>query len=53
MCGNISTIDDTDELATAAALPFTGSYGFVQIEAVHLTADLGLAPARTVFTVLD
>ncbi|GAB3866223.1 hypothetical protein GCM10029963_78260 [Micromonospora andamanensis] len=53
VCVDISGIDDTDELRTAATLLSTWSYGFAQVEAAHLMADLGLAPARTFFTVLD
>ena len=53
VCVDISGIDDTDELRTAATLLATWSYGFAQVEAAHLLADLGLAPARTFFTVLD
>lgn len=53
VCVDISSIDDTDELRTAATLLSTWSYGFAQVEAAHLMADLGLAPPRTFFTVLD
>jgi hypothetical protein len=53
VCVDISSIDDTDELRTAATLLSTWSYGFAQAEAAHLMADLGLAPPRTFFTVLD
>ncbi|MEV0732373.1 ATP/GTP-binding protein [Polymorphospora sp. NPDC050346] len=53
VCVDISGIDDTDELRTAATLLATWSYGFAQVEAAHLLADLGLAPPRTFFTVLD
>lgn len=53
VCVDISGIDDTDELRTAATLLSTWSYGFAQVDAAHLMADLGLAPARTFFTVLD
>ncbi|AXO37027.1 hypothetical protein ACFXA2_00245 [Micromonospora chalcea] len=47
VCVDISSIDDTDELCTAATLLSTWSFGFVQVEAAHLMADLGLAPSRT------
>ncbi|MFG1888134.1 hypothetical protein ACGFIR_09725 [Micromonospora sp. NPDC049051] len=53
VCVDIFSIDDTDELRTAATLLSTWSYGFAQVEAAHLMADLGLAPPRTFFTVLD
>lgn len=53
VCVDISGIDDTDELRTAATLLATWSYGFAQVDAAHLLADLGLAPPRTFFTVLD
>lgn len=53
VCVDISGIDDTDELRTAATLLSTWSYGFAQVEAAHLMADLGLAAPRTFFTVLD
>lgn len=53
VCVDVSGIDDTDELRTAATLLATWSYGFAQVEAAHLMSDLGLAPPRTFFTVLD
>lgn len=53
VCVDISGIDETDELRTAATLLSTWSYGFAQVEAAHLMADLGLAAPRTFFTVLD
>ena len=53
VCVDISGIDENDELRTAATLLSTWSYGFAQVEAAHLMADLGLAPPRTFFTVLD
>jgi hypothetical protein len=53
VCVDISGIDETDELRTAATLLSTWSYGFAQVEAAHLMADLGLARPRTFFTVLD
>jgi hypothetical protein len=53
VCVDISGIDDTDELRTAATLLSTWSYGFAQVEAAHLMSDLGLARPRTFFTVLD
>jgi hypothetical protein len=53
VCVDISNLDDTDELRTAATLLSTWSYGFAQVEAAHLMSDLGLARPRTFFTVLD
>jgi hypothetical protein len=53
VCVDISGIDETDELRTAATLLSTWSYGFAQVEAAHLMSDLGLAAPRTFFTVLD
>jgi hypothetical protein len=53
VCVDISGIDDTDELRTAATLLSTWSYGFAQVDAAHLLADLGLAPQRTFFVVMD
>lgn len=53
VCVDISGIDETDELRTAATLLSTWSYGFAQVDAAHMLSDLGLAPARTFFTVLD
>ncbi|MEU7822972.1 ATP/GTP-binding protein [Catellatospora sp. NPDC049133] len=53
VCVDISGIDETDELRTAATLLSTWSYGFGQVNAAHLLADHGLAPARTYFAVMD
>ncbi|GAA0710911.1 ATP/GTP-binding protein [Dactylosporangium roseum] len=53
VCVDISSIDESDELRTAAALLTTWSYGFGKVEAAHRMADLGLAPPRTFFAVLD
>lgn len=53
VCVDISGIDESDELRTATALLSTWSYGFGKVEAAHMMADLGLAPPRTFFTVLD
>ncbi|MGC9670952.1 ATP/GTP-binding protein [Planosporangium sp. 12N6] len=53
VCVDISGINETDELLTAATLLSTWSYGFGQVEAAHRLSDLGLAPPRTFFTVLD
>lgn len=38
---------------TAATLLASWSYAFAKVDAAHLLADAGLAPQRTVFTVLD
>jgi hypothetical protein len=53
VCVDISGIDDTDEQLTAAGLLSTWSYGFAAVDAAHLLADLGLAPQRQFFTVMD
>lgn len=53
ICVDISGIDYTDELRTAATLLSTWSYGFGTLDAAHLLADEGLGPPRTFFTVLD
>ncbi|WP_432832727.1 ATP/GTP-binding protein [Dactylosporangium sp. CA-092794] len=53
VCVDISGIDESDELRTAATLLCTWSYGFGQVEAAHMMSDLGLAPPRTFFAVLD
>ncbi len=53
VCVDISGIDYTDELRTAATLLTTWAYGFGQVEAAHRMADLGLAPQRTFFAVMD
>ena len=53
VCVDISGLDETDELRTAASLLATWSYGFGKVEAAHMMADLGLAPPRTFFAVLD
>lgn len=53
VCVDISGIDEVDDLRTAATLLATWSYGFAQVDAAHMLADLGLAPPRTFFTVLD
>jgi hypothetical protein len=53
VCVDISGIDEADDLRTAATLLATWSYGFAQVDAAHMLADLGLAPPRTFFTVLD
>jgi hypothetical protein len=53
ICVDISGIDEGDEIRTAATLLATWSYGFAQVDAAHLLTDLGLAPPRTYFTVLD
>jgi hypothetical protein len=53
VCVDISGIDESDELRTAATLLTTWSYGFGKVEAAHMLADLGLAPPRTFFAVLD
>ncbi|WP_245601793.1 ATP/GTP-binding protein [Hamadaea tsunoensis] len=53
VCIDISGIDENDELRTAASLLSTWSYGFAQVDAAHLLADLGLAPARTFMAVMD
>lgn len=53
VCVDISGIDETDELRTAATLLSTWSYGFAQVEAAHVLADHGLAAPRTFLTVLD
>jgi hypothetical protein len=53
VCVDISGIDESDELLTAATLLSTWSYGFAQVEAAHLLSDLGLAKPRTFFTVMD
>jgi len=53
VCVDISGIDENDELRTASTLLSTWSYGFAQVDAAHMLADLGLAPARTFFAVMD
>jgi hypothetical protein len=53
VCVDISHIGVTDEQLTAGALLASWSYGFAQVEAAHLLADLGLAPKRRFFTVMD
>jgi hypothetical protein len=53
VCVDISGIDESDELRTAATLLTTWSYGFGKVEAAHMLSDLGLAPPRTYFAVLD
>jgi hypothetical protein len=53
VCIDISGIDESDELRTAATLLTTWSYGFGKVEAAHMMSDLGLAPPRTFFAVLD
>jgi hypothetical protein len=53
VCVDISGIDENDELRTASTLLSTWSYGFAQVDAAHMLADLGLAAPRVFFTVLD
>jgi len=53
VCVDISHIGVTDEQLTAGALLASWSYGFAQVEAAHLLADLGLAPKRRFFAVMD
>jgi hypothetical protein len=53
VCVDISHIGDSDEQLTAGALLASWSYGFAQVEAAHLLADLGLARPRRFFAVLD
>lgn len=53
LCIDISSINESDELLTAAVLVSAWSMGFGAVEAAHRLADLGLAPPRTYFTVLD
>jgi hypothetical protein len=53
LCVDISGISETNHLLTAAALVTTWAAGFGQVEAAHRLADLGLAPPRTFFLVLD
>ena len=53
VCIDVSGLDETDEMRTAAALLTTWSYGFGKVEAAHMMSDLGLAPPRTFFAVLD
>lgn len=53
LCVDISAISETNHLLTAATLVTTWAAGFGQVEAAHRLADLGLAPPRTFFLVLD
>lgn len=53
LCVDISGISETNHLLTAATLVTTWAAGFGQVEAAHRLADLGLAPRRTFFLVLD
>lgn len=53
LCVDISGISETNQLLTAATLVTTWAAGFGQVEAAHRLADLGLAPPRRFFLVLD
>jgi hypothetical protein len=53
ICIDISGIDASDQRRTAAMLLSTWSYGFAVLDAANLLADVGAAPKRTFFTVLD
>jgi hypothetical protein len=50
---DIRAIGTADEKLTAATLLTMWAHGFAQIETAHLLADLGLAPKRRFFAVLD
>ncbi|CCH19321.1 hypothetical protein [Micromonospora lupini] len=53
LCVDISGISETNQALTAATLVTTWAAGFGQVEAAHRMADLGLAPPRRFFLVLD
>lgn len=53
LCVDISDIDETDTLRTAATLLSVWSAGFAAIGTAHALADAGVAPQRTFFSVLD
>jgi len=53
LCVDISGISETNHQLTAATLVTTWAAGFGQVEAAHRLSDLGLAPPRTFFLVLD
>ena len=53
VCVDISAIDAADEQLVAASLMSAWAYGFAQVEASHLLADLGLGPRREYFAVMD
>ncbi|PGH43684.1 AAA-like domain-containing protein [Micromonospora sediminicola] len=53
LCVDISGISETNQMLTAATLVTTWAAGFGQVEAAHRMSDLGLAPPRRFFLVLD
>lgn len=53
VCIDMSSLDDSDQLRTAACLLSAWSYGFALVDAAHLRTDLGLAPQRNFMVVLD
>ena len=53
LCVDISGISETNTIMTAATLVTTWAAGFGQVEAAHRMADLGLAPPRRFFLIMD
>ncbi|BAL86501.1 hypothetical protein AMIS_12810 [Actinoplanes missouriensis 431] len=53
VCVDISGIDSADEALVAAALMSAWAYGFAQVEASHLLADLGLGRRREYYAIMD
>ena len=50
---DISSIGETDEKLTVAALITMWGHGFAQVELAHRLAEQGLAPKRRFFAVMD